>query len=257
MNDDALLRYSRQIMLPELDVAGQERLLAASVLVTGLGGLGSPTALYLAAAGIGRLLLTDDDQVDVSNLQRQILHGEADIGRAKTESAVDRIHALDPRTRCETFPERLDADALAGLVARSTVVVDATDNLATRYMLNRACLDARVPLVSAAAIRFEAQLSTFDPRRDDSPCYRCLWPEETDEALNCAENGVIAPLVGVVGSLQALEVVKLVTGIGEPLVGRVLAYDALGTRFDSFRLKRRPDCPDCQGRTGVPDSTDS
>lgn len=253
MDDDALLRYSRQIMLPELDVAGQERLLAATVLVTGLGGLGSPVALYLAAAGIGRLLLTDDDRVDVSNLQRQVLHGEQDIGRPKTDSAVDRIRALDPRIRCETFPERLDDTALAAVVDRSTVVVDASDNLATRYALNRACLASRVPLVSAAAIRFEAQLSTFDPRRDDSPCYRCLWPAGTDEALNCAENGVIAPLVGVVGSLQALEVVKLVTGIGQPLVGRVLAYDALETRFDRFRLWRRPDCTDC----GQPASTDS
>jgi adenylyltransferase/sulfurtransferase len=253
MDDDALLRYSRQIMLPQLDVAGQEALLHASVLVVGLGGLGSPVALYLAASGLGRLVLCDDDAVDASNLQRQILHGDADVGRPKTASARDTVAAIAPTVCCETRDERLAGDALARAVTDVDVVVDACDNLATRYALNRACLDARRPLVSAAAIRFEAQLSTFDPRRDDSPCYRCLWPEGTDEALNCAENGVIAPLVGVVGSLQAMEVIKLVTGIGEPLVGRLLTYDALTSEFERFRIRRRGGCTDCgQSPTSTP-----
>lgn len=252
IDDASLLRYSRQIMLPQLDVAGQEALLGASVLVVGLGGLGSPVATYLAAAGIGRLVLTDDDAVDASNLQRQVLHGEADIGRAKTDSAVDRIAALNPGVRCEAIGERLEGEALHASVAGVDLVVDATDNLATRYALNRACLAHRRPLVSAAAIRFEAQLSTFDPRRAASPCYRCLWPEGGDGELNCAENGVVAPLVGVVGCLQAMEVIKLVTGIGEPLVGRLLTYDALSTRFEEFRIRRRADCIDCGG----PDSAD-
>ena len=245
MDDAELLRYSRQIMLPELDVAGQERLLAARVLVVGLGGLGSPAALYLAAAGVGSLLLSDDDHVDVSNLQRQILHGEADVDRAKTDSARDRLLALNPRVDIETLACRLEGAALADAVASVDLVVDGTDNLATRYAINRACLDHGRPWVSAAAIRFEAQLTCFDPRHSDSPCYRCLWPDAEELELNCAENGVIAPLVGVVGALQALEAVKLLAGIGEPLVGRILTFDALTGRWQDFRLKRRPDCADC------------
>lgn len=248
MDDAALLRYSRQIMLPQLDVAGQERLLAARVLVVGLGGLGSPVALYLAAAGIGQLDLADGDEVDTSNLQRQILHGEADVGRAKAASARDRIAALDPRIEVNARATRLAGEALDAAVAAADVVVDATDDLDARYAMNRACLAHGVPLVSAAAIRFEAQLSTFDARRADSPCYRCLWPDATQLAEACAENGVIAPLVGIVGSLQALEVIRLVAGIGTPLVGRVLVYDGLGGRFDEFRLSRRAHCPDCGNR---------
>ncbi|HSG89479.1 MAG TPA: molybdopterin-synthase adenylyltransferase MoeB [Pseudomonadales bacterium] len=248
MDDAQLLRYSRQIMLPELDVGGQEALLQATVLIVGLGGLGSPAALYLAAAGVGRLLVSDDDRVDDSNLQRQILHGSADIGRRKTDSAIDRLRALAPDLACEAFPERLTGTALVEQVRRADVVVDAIDNLQGRYELNRACIAERTPLVSAAAIRFEAQWSTFDFRQADSPCYRCLWPEAEDEALNCAENGVIAPLVGIVGSLQALETIKLITGVGDPLVGRLQVLDALRGTFDSFRLTRRADCQDCRGR---------
>lgn len=249
LDDDQLLRFSRQIMLPELDVAGQEQLLGATVLIVGLGGLGSPAALYLAAAGVGRLLLSDDDSVDSSNLQRQILHGSADLGRPKTESARARLEALAPALACETFPERLVDGALLAQVRRADVVVDGTDNLAARYAMNRACIEARVPLVSAAAIRFEAQWSTFDFRDPVSPCYRCLWPTASEAAeQNCAENGVIAPLVGMVGSLQALEAIKLITGVGTTLVGRVQVFDGLAGSFDSFRLRRRSDCPDCSGR---------
>ncbi|MEE4301218.1 MAG: molybdopterin-synthase adenylyltransferase MoeB [Pseudomonadales bacterium] len=248
MDDAALLRYGRQIMLPQLDIAGQERLLAARVLIVGLGGLGSPVALYLAAAGVGHLDVADGDRVDASNLQRQLLHGEADLGRPKAASARDRIAALDPRITVTAREARLAGAALSEAVAAADVVVDATDDLGARYAMNEACLAHGIPLVSAAAIRFEAQLSTFDPRRDDSPCYRCLWPDATALAEACAENGVIAPLVGIAGSLQALEVVRLLTGIGTTLVGRVLVYDGLDGRFDEFRLARRANCPACGDR---------
>jgi len=245
LKDDQLLRYSRQIMLPELDVAGQERLLGARVLVVGLGGLGSPASLYLAAAGIGALVLTDDDRVEASNLQRQILHGEPDLGRTKTESAHDRLRTLAPDIALELLTCRLEGTALERAVADVDLVLDGTDNLTTRYALNRACITAGVPWVSAAAIRFEAQVTAFDPRAPESPCYRCLWPDAEELALNCAENGVIAPLVGIIGALQALEAIKLLAGVGEPLVGRVLTLDALAMRWQEFRLRRRPDCDDC------------
>ena len=245
MDDASLLRYSRQIMLPEIDVAGQLLLAEASVLVVGLGGLGSPVALYLAAAGVGTLQLVDGDVVDESNLQRQILHGARDVGRPKSASAQDRIDALGAGTRIALLDGPLEGDALDAAVAGADVVVDGTDNVATRYALNDACLQHRRPFVSAAAIRFEAQLSTFDPRRADSPCYRCLWPDGEDADAACAENGVIAPLVGIVGSLQALEVVKLICGVGEPLVGRLLTFDGRSGDFQSFRLARRAGCAAC------------
>ncbi len=245
MDDAQLLRYSRQIMLPELDVDGQERLLAARVLVVGLGGLGSPLALYLTAAGVGHLTLVDDDCVEASNLQRQILHGQADIDRAKTDSAADRLRQLNPAVELSLLEGRLEGEGLDAAVANVDVVVDGTDNLATRYALNEACIEHQRPWVSAAAIRFEAQITCFDPRQDDSPCYRCLWPDAEDLALNCAENGVIAPLVGSIGALQALEAIKLIAGIGETLVGRILTFDALSCRWQEFRLRRRADCADC------------
>ncbi|MCC5870983.1 MAG: molybdopterin-synthase adenylyltransferase MoeB [Gammaproteobacteria bacterium] len=245
MDDAQLLRYSRQIMLPELDVAGQERLLSARVLVVGLGGLGSPLALYLTAAGIGHLTLVDDDRVEASNLQRQVLHGQADIDRAKTDSAADRLRALNPAVELSLIEGRLEGERLDAAVANVDLVVDGTDNLATRYALNEACLQHGKPWVSAAAIRFEAQVTCFDPRRDDSPCYRCLWPDAEELELNCAENGVIAPLVGSIGALQALEAIKIIAGIGETLVGRILTFDALTCRWQEFRLRRRADCADC------------
>jgi len=248
MNDEQLLRYSRQIMLSELDVAGQEALLAGSALIVGLGGLGSPAALYLAASGVGRLLLADHDKVEHSNLQRQIAHGMADLDTSKTRSAHAAVAALNPDVTVETLPWRLEGDAVAEAVSGADVVLDCTDNVATRYAVNRACLQLRRPLVSGAAIRFEGQVSVFDPREADSPCYRCFYPDGEDAALNCAENGVIAPLVGVLGAVQAMEAVKLLTGIGRPLVGRVLAFDALAMRWDELLLKRREGCPDCGTR---------
>jgi adenylyltransferase/sulfurtransferase len=245
VDDARLLRFGRQILLPEIDVAGQERLAAACVTVVGLGGLGSAAALYLAAAGVGRLRLCDDDVVEASNLQRQILHGEGDLGRPKTDSARDRIRALDPALAVECVPARVEAANVAALVDGADLVIDGTDNVATRYLLNRACLDAAVPWVSAAAIRFDAQLTVFDPRDAASPCYRCLWPAEGEAEAACAETGVVAPLVGVVGALQALEAVKLLAGCGRPLVGRVLSLDARSLAFAEFRLARRRGCADC------------
>lgn len=245
MDDSQLLRYSRQIMLPQFDIAGQERLLASRVLILGLGGLGSPVALYLAAAGVGSLLLLDDDVVDHSNLQRQILHGSADLGRTKTASAADRLRSLNPDIDLELIDRRLAPEALAEAVARVDLAVEGSDNLGARYALNQACLQHGRPWVSAAAIRFEAQLTSFDPRDPDSPCYRCLWPDAEELAENCAENGVIAPLVGVIGALQALEAIKLLTGVGSPLVGRIQTFDALSTQWQEFRLRRRHDCADC------------
>jgi len=214
-------------------------------VVVGLGGLGSPLALYLAAAGVGHLTLADDDRVDASNLQRQTLQGEADIDRTKTDSAADRLRLLDPATDLTLIEGRLEGEQLDRTVANVDLVVDGTDNLTTRYQLNQACLKHRKPWVSAAAIRFEAQITCFDPREPSSPCYRCLWPDAEELAQNCAENGVIAPLVGSIGALQALEAIKLITGIGETLVGRILTFDALTCRWQEFRLRRRDDCADC------------
>lgn len=243
MNDEQLLRYSRQIMLPQIDVAGQERLLAAHVLIVGLGGLGSPAALYLAAAGVGRLSLADDDQVDLSNLQRQIAHRHDDLGIAKVRSAARSISAINPDTTLDLIETRMDGRYLTDCVANADLVVDASDNFETRYQLNDACFETRVPLVSGAAIRMEGQISVFDPRIDASPCYRCLYPEADDDAaLNCSENGVAAPLVGIIGSMQAMEALKVITGVGDALVGKVLYLDAARMEWQSLNLSRRPGC---------------
>ncbi len=245
MDDSELLRYSRQIMLPEIDIEGQDRLGSATVLVVGLGGLGSPVAMYLAAAGIGRLILNDFDAVDLSNLQRQIVHVDASVGVPKIQSAARTLAALNPLVAVETIGERLSRGALEELLARVDLVLDASDNFATRYLVNDACWRAGKPLVSGAAIRWEGQVALFDPGRPESPCYRCLYPEGDDQALNCAENGVIAPLVGVVGAMQAMEAVKAITGVGEPLVGHVLYYDAKRADWRKFRLGKRAACPVC------------
>lgn len=246
LNDEQLLRYSRQLMLNGFDVAGQEALLAARVLIVGLGGLGSPVALYLAAAGVGRLRLADHDAVELSNLQRQIIHRHDALGQAKTRSAAATLAGLNADTAVELFDARLEGAALDAAVQGCDAVVDCTDNFATRFALNRACWQHRVPLVSAAAIRMEAQVNVFDPRRPDSPCYQCLYEEGTDGDLNCAENGVMAPLVGLVGSLQALECIKVLSGYGEPLVGRLLLIDALAMQLRSLRLQKNPACTVCR-----------
>ena len=247
MDDDQLLRYSRQIMLPEVDVAGQEKLLAATALVVGLGGLGSPAAMYLATAGIGRLILTDDDVVDLSNLQRQIVHSQDTIGQSKVASAAATLKAINPDVSLELVPERLAGPVLAETVSRSTIVVDGTDNFESRFAMNAACIDAGVPLVSGAAIRWEGQVAVFDSRDPESPCYRCLYSEGDSAALNCSENGVISPLVGIIGTVQAMEVIKLLTGVGEPLTGYVLYLDAKRMEWRKLRLPKTPDCPVCGG----------
>jgi molybdopterin-synthase adenylyltransferase len=246
MNDEELLRYSRQIMLPRFDVEGQEKLLAAAVLIVGLGGLGCPVAMYLAAAGVGHLLLADNDSVDLSNLQRQIAHETASIGRNKAESARDTLQALNPHTRITVIPERLAGDALLNAVASSSAVVDCTDNFSTRFALNRACVQSKVPLISGAAIRMEGQISVFDSRMPGSPCYHCLYEEGQDGDLTCSENGVIAPLTGIVGSIQAMECIKVLTGCGMSLSGRLLLVDAFSMQFREMRLQQNPACPVCQ-----------
>ena len=245
MNDEQLLRYSRQIMLPEFDIAGQEALLNARALVVGLGGLGSPVALYLAAAGIGALTLVDHDTVEVSNLQRQIVHDQHSLGMTKVESAALRIHAVNPDTNVHTIAAKLDDAALRKAVGEADVVLDGTDNFAVRYAINAACIAERTPLVSGAAIRMEGQVAVFDPREPDSPCYQCLYREATDEALNCAQNGVAAPLVGIVGSVQAMEAMKVVAGVGQPLTGHVLYLDAKRMEWRKLRLPKDPNCPIC------------
>ena len=244
MDDQALLRYSRQIMLPELGIDGQQRLLDARALIVGLGGLGSPAAMYLAAAGIGTLDLSDDDQVDLSNLQRQILHTTERIGQAKTESAQAGLTALNPETRLVLHPLRLRDQALRSAVQAADVVLDCSDNFETRFELNRICREFRVPLVSGAAIRWEAQITVFDGQ-PGSPCYRCLYPEDGEEELRCSENGVVAPLVGVIGAMQALEAIKLLCSVGEGLGGRLLMLDALYMQWRELRLSPDPTCPVC------------
>ena len=248
MNDDQLLRYSRQILLPEFGVEAQDRLLAARVLIIGAGGLGSPVALYLAAAGVGTLMIADADTVDVSNLQRQILHGERDIGRSKVASAQDRLAALNPATAVIALERRLQGEDLQAQVAAADAVVDASDNFATRYAVNAACVAAGTPLISGAAIRMEGQVAVFRPDIPDSPCYRCLYRDGTDTEQTCAENGVLAPVVGIIGSIQAVETIKVLTGIGDVLCGRLLVLDAKRMDVRALRLVRDPECPVCHAQ---------
>jgi len=245
MDDARLLRYSRQILLPEIDVAGQQKLLDASVAVFGLGGLGSPVALYLAAAGVGRLVLVDFDVVELSNLQRQIIHLTRDLGRRKVESAREKLRDLNPETVVELETRVLEGSALEALVADVDLVVDGTDNFPTRFGLNVACLRQRKPLVSGAAIRFEGQISVYFPGQGDSPCYRCLYDDGAGADETCAQTGVVAPLLGIVGSLQALEAMKVLMGIGTPLKGRLLVFDGLQLEWRTLRFKRDPQCPVC------------
>lgn len=245
MHDDQLQRYSRQMLLAQMGPEGQQKLLGARVLIIGLGGLGSPLAMYLAAAGVGHLVIADDDKVDLSNLQRQILHRTRDIGRAKTDSARDALLALNPEVKITAFDKRLTQDELAHEVRHADVVADASDNFATRFALNAACVRAKKPLVSGAAIRLEGQVAVFDLRRDDSPCYRCLYKDDTGVEEGCAELGVLAPVPGVIGSVQAVEVIKLITGIGATLAGRLLLLDALNMEWRTVKLRQDPACPVC------------
>jgi len=250
LTDNELLRYSRQILLSQIDVDGQLRLKDSRVLIVGLGGLGAPVALYLAAAGVGELHLADFDTVDLTNLQRQIIHGTDSVGVGKVDSAIARLTALNPDVKLVAHRQALDADSLDAAVAGVDLVLDCCDNFGTREAVNAACVAAKKPLVSGAAIRLEGQLSVFDPRREDSPCYHCLYGHGSEAELTCSEAGVVGPLVGLVGSLQALEALKLLAGFGEPLVGRLLLIDALGTRFRELRVKRDPQCAVCGAAHG-------
>ena len=249
LSDQQLLRYSRQIMLGDIDIEGQQQLLDSKVLVIGLGGLGSPVAMYLAASGVGSLVLLDDDEVELSNLQRQIIHQQSSLGQAKVASAGERIHALNPDIQVQLIAHRLAAPSLEKVVAQVDLVVDCTDNFATRYLINRLCVKQTKPLVSGAAIRMEGQLLTVDPRVSGSPCYQCLYPrgEHEGEELSCSQSGVLAPLVGVIGSMQALEVLKVLTGGGEALVGRLMVFDAKSMQWQTLKLKADLNCPVCKG----------
>ncbi len=249
MTDDQLLRYSRHILLDEIGIEGQQRLLDAHALVIGAGGLGSPVALYLGSAGVGRITLVDDDAVDLTNLQRQIAHGMARLGQPKTESARAAIAALNPEVVVETVAQRADPALLDRLVRTADVVLDCCDNFATRQAVNAACVRHDRPLVSGAAIRFDAQLAVFDPRDAASPCYACVFPPDSaPEEVRCATMGVLAPLVGVVGSLQAVEALKLLSGAGPSLAGRLLMLDARQLEWTTLRVARQPHCPVCASR---------
>jgi len=247
MNDEELLRYSRQIMLPQVDITGQQKLAAARVLILGLGGLGSPVAMYLAAAGVGHLHLVDFDRVDLSNLQRQIVHDTGNIGEPKTQSASTRLKQLNPLVEITLEQNRLNQDELTQAAKLTDVVIDASDNYATRFMVNRACLAARVPLVSAAAIKMEGQLSVFRCDDPDAPCYECLYRDTGEEDTNCTDNGVLAPVVGILGSLQAMETLKLILDIGTPLQGKLMLFDGMETEWRTLKLCKDPDCKACGG----------
>lgn len=245
MQDSQLLRYSRQIMLPELDIDGQERLSRARVLIVGMGGLGSPAAMYLAAAGVGRLVIVDHDRVDLSNLQRQIVHATADLGRPKVESARDTLLAINPDIQVQAVDRALEGDELREQVRAADVVVDASDNLATRFALNLACVRTATPLVSGAAIRMEGKVLVWRPDVPDAPCYRCLYRGETELEETCTRSGVLAPVVGIIGSIQAVEAIKLIAGFGEILSGRLLLLDARTMELHTVAIARNPRCPVC------------
>lgn len=245
MEDDELLRYSRHILLPALGIAGQQRLRAAHVAIIGIGGLGSPAGLYLTASGVGKLTLVDDDRVELSNLQRQIAHTTGEIGNPKVESARRMFAALNPQVDIAVRAQRLDDAGLTALARSADVVIDASDNFATRFAINTACIATRTPLVSAATIRMEAQITVFDFRRDDSPCYRCLYPGAEELGETCSETGVLAPVPGIVGAMQATEALKLIAGFGETLVGRLLLLDAARMEWRSLTLRKDPQCPAC------------
>jgi molybdopterin/thiamine biosynthesis adenylyltransferase len=249
MNDGQLLRYSRHILLNEIGIEGQERIMQGRALVIGVGGLGSPAALYLATAGIGHLTLVDHDTVDLTNLQRQIAHTEARVGQPKVESARQALLAINPELKITTLAERAEAARLNVLVADADVVLDCSDNFATRQALNAACVRHGVPLVSGAAIGFDGQLAVYNPKDPLSPCYACVFPPEAAfEETRCATMGVFAPLVGIIGSMQTAEALKLLSGAGQPAIGRLLMLDGRDMTWNDIRLPRNPDCPVC-GKT--------
>jgi len=252
VNDDQLLRYSRHILLNQIGVEGQEKLLGARALIIGAGGLGSPAAIYLAASGVGRITLADNDRVDVTNLQRQILHTAASVGSMKAASGRAHLAVVNPEVEVIAVEQRAEGRLLEQLVEDADIVLDCSDNFATRHAINRACVTSRKPLVSGAAVCFDGQVTVFDLRRDDSPCYHCLFPEAAEsEDLRCAVMGVFAPLTGIVGSIQAAECLKILTGAGDNLSGRLLLIDSLSAEWRSIKLARDPACPVCGTRAAL------
>jgi molybdopterin/thiamine biosynthesis adenylyltransferase len=245
MDDPQLLRYSRQILLPQVGIEGQQRLLGARVLIIGVGGLGSPVAMYLAASGVGQLVLVDHDKVELSNLQRQIVHTTEQLGISKVTSAQRMLAALNPEVQVTAIAGQLDPEALVEQVQAADAVVDCSDNFATRFALNRVCVANKTPLISGAAIRLEGQVAVFRPERADSPCYRCLYKDMDELGESCSQTGVLAPLVGIIGSIQATETIKVLLDIGETLTGRLLVLDALNMEWRSIKLRKDPDCPVC------------
>jgi len=249
MTDDQLLRYSRHILLDEIGIEGQERLLAAHAVIIGAGGLGSPAALYLASAGVGHITLVDDDVVDLTNLQRQIAHTTDRVGQAKVSSAAAAMAAINPEVKVTALKARVDADALDALVRDATVVLDCCDNYATRHAVNRACVRHGKPLVAGAAIRFDAQITVVDPRDATCPCYACIFPpQEEFEEVRCSTMGVFAPLVGIIGAMQAAEALKLVAGVGSSLAGRLMMLDGRSMEWSTMHVQRAPDCAVCVAR---------
>lgn len=245
MNDAQLLRYSRQIMLPQFDIQGQERLLAAHAVIVGLGGLGSPVAMYLASAGVGHLTLIDFDSVELSNLQRQILHGTSDIGKAKTQSALETLSDINPEIELSVINAKIEEHELGSIINQAQVVIDATDNFDTRFYLNQLCVKSGTPLVSGAAIRMEGQVSVFMNNGQD-PCYRCLYRNEAEENETCSDTGVLSPVVGIIGCIQAVEALKIISNMGDTLHGRLLILDAMTIEWRTLILPKDPACPVCR-----------
>ena len=249
MNDEQLLRYSRHLLLEDIDVQGQEVLLNSHVLVIGAGGLGSSAAPYLAAAGIGHITLVDHDEVELTNLQRQIMHTQAQIGSSKVASGKQFLQQLNPNIKIETIQAKATAALLDELLPSADIVLDCTDNFSTRHLINASCVKHQVPLVSGSALRFDGQVSVFDPRNADSPCYACIFsPDEEFEEVSCSTMGIFSPLVGIIGSIQAAQALQVLIGFGDPLVGRMLLWNARTTQVDQIRIGRTPECPVC-GKT--------
>ena len=245
MNDHELLRYSKQIMLPQIDVEGQQKIIDSTMLIIGMGGLGSPTALYLAAAGVSHLIIADFDQVELSNLQRQIIHRTADIGADKVDSAKAKLLELNPNITVTVANEIMHSDNLASLIKDVDIVLDGTDNFESRFEINKACVECHKPLISAAVIRFEGQISVFKGYEVDQPCYQCLYSEDGNGRESCVENGVLAPVVGLVGTIQALQAIKVLLGLGEQLCGELLLIDGLDLSFRKVKIVKDSECPIC------------
>ena len=245
MNDHELLRYSKQIMLPQIDIEGQQKINDSTILIIGMGGLGSPSALYLAAAGVGHIIIADFDQVELSNLQRQIIHSTSDIGDDKVNSAKTKLLDLNPNITVTVANEIMHSDNLASLIKDVDIVLDGTDNFESRFEINKACVECHKPLISAAVIRFEGQISVFKGYEVDQPCYQCLYSEQGDSRESCVENGVLAPVAGLVGTIQALQAIKVLLGLGEQLCGELLLIDGLDLSFRKVKIVKDSEYPIC------------